>query len=410
MPLYEYKGRAGHNRELVKGRLEAPSIDNVASHLARVNVIPVEITPANENGQTDIFAPLKKMFRKKVRPEDLAFFCRQMHTLLKAGVPIMEALQGLQTSTPSTLLAGTIASVRDSLDAGMGLTTSFRSHPDVFSGLFIGLIQSGENTGNLAGSFLQLADHLDKEREFNQKISSAMRYPYIVVIAMIVAMLVLNVFVIPAFSSAYKSLGAELPLPTRFLIATSNFTVHYWYLLILFVIAGGVAVKLALATPRGRLLWHRYKLRIPAIGDILFHATLGRFASTLAIAIRSGLPWGESLGLAGHTVGNDFISQRILQMRTHVESGQSITSTAVNTGLFPPMVLQMFRVGEQAGEMENMLQEIADYYESESNYKLSNISTAIEPILIVILSVMVLVLALGIFLPMWDIGRAALHK
>ena len=410
MPLFEYRGRAGHNKELVKGRLEAAGIEHVASHLARVNVIPIDISPVKYDWQANIVDMIKSPFRKKVKLEDLAFFCRQMYTLLKAGVPIMQALHGLMSTTPNKLLADTLAAVRDSLDAGMGLTTSFRHHPDVFSGLFIGLIQAGENTGNLAGSFQQLAEYLDKEREFKQKIGAALRYPYMVIIAMVIAMTILNVFVIPAFAAAYKKLGADLPLPTRFLIATSNFTIHYWYVLLLLVIAGIVGIKVALGTTQGRFLWHQAKLRLPVIGDILLHATLGRFASTLAIAIRTGLPWSEALGLAGETVENDHIRRHVLLMRTGVENGQSITTTAVRSGLFPPLVLQMFRVGEQAGEMENMLQEVADYYESESNYKLATLSSAIEPILIVVLGLMVLILALGIFLPMWDIGRAAIHK
>lgn len=407
MAIYEYKGRS-HNNELIKGQIEAVNAENVVAHLTKINVTPIDISLAGQDWNGDLLTPFKRFFQEKVKLDDLAFFCRQMHTLLKAGVSIMESLQGLQGSASNKVLDKVIGKIRDSLDAGMDLSTSIRHHPDVFSGLFVGIIQAGEQTGDLAGSFQQLSVYLEKEREFRQKISSAMRYPIIVIVALVIAMLIVNVFVIPAFASTYEHLGTNLPLMTQLLIAVSNLTVNYWHALSGAFIMIAIGIKMALNTPQGHYLWHKHKLGLPVLGDILFHATLGRFSSTLAIAIRAGLPWGEGLGLVSNTVGNAFISEHVLHMREDVERGQSITASAMSTQLFPPLVLQMFRVGEQAGAMENMLQEIADYYESESNYKLKNISTLIEPILIAVLSGLVMILALGIFLPMWDLGKAAI--
>ncbi len=408
MPRYHYRGYDATGAT-VTGELEAASEDAVAGQLMGRSIAPIDIAPVE--AARDLLALLNTRFeRRKVRLVDLIFFSRQMHTLLRAGVPILQALRGLGRSSQSPALARVIGDVVADLEAGLDLNGALRRHPEVFSSLFVSIVEVGETSGQLPEMFLSLSEYLGKEHEILQRISSALRYPMMVLIAISIAMVVINVLVIPAFAKVFATYGATLPLPTRILLATSHFTVHYWYLLLLAIAGIVTAVRTYVKTARGRLRWHRYKLRVPVIGPIVFQATLSRYAHALAISMHSGVPWTRAMTVVSHAVDNDYMAQHILAMRDGVERGETITGTAAATELFPPLILQMMAVGEETGAVDELLTEVGSYYDREVDYTLRNLASAIEPILIGIIGVLVLILALGVVLPMWDMGRVMLGR
>jgi MSHA biogenesis protein MshG len=242
------------------------------------------------------------------------------------------------------------------------------------------------------------------------QVKSALRYPSFVIAAMTAAIFVINLLVIPAFAKVFKGFQAQLPLMTRILIGFSDFMVAYWWLLAAAGFATTFLARSWVARPDGRLAWDAIKLRLPIAGKIIKKATLARFARSFALASRSGVPIVQGLTLVGRTVDNAFISDKVEKMRTGVERGESLLRTAVASKIFTPVVLQMVQVGEESGQLDNLMEDVAQIYQREVEYELKTLSSQIEPILIVALGVMVLMLALGIFLPMWDLGKVMMQK
>ncbi len=406
MALFQYKGR-NQRGEAIKGRLEGPSAEAVATQLINSGIVPIDIVPAGAG--EDVVSGLRRWLLAGRRVEfiDLIVFCRQMYTLLKAGVPIMQALRGLRETTQNAALSRVIEGISESLDQGLDLTTALKRHPKVFSTLFVSMVQVGETTGSLEEVFLQLALYLEREKDTRDRVKAATRYPLFVVIAMVVAMFIINMFVIPAFAKVYASFRIELPWATRVLIATSNFTIAYWYYVLAAAVATWVGIRYWLHTPDGRYRWHKWKLHLPVVGPILYKNTLARFTRALAIMIRAGVPLVQGMTVVARAVDNDFVAERILQMRDGIERGETIARTAAATALFPPIVIQMITVGEETGAMDELMFNVTDYYDRETDYDIKNLSTAIQPLLLLFLGVLVLLLALGVFLPMWDLVQAA---
>jgi MSHA biogenesis protein MshG len=406
MPLFQYKGR-NQRGEAVRGHLEAVSSDAVAAQLMNSGVIPIDIGVAQ--AREDIFAALKARLAAStpITLTDLSLFSRQMYTLLKAGVPIMQALRGLRDSTQNPALAKVIISIGESLDTGLDLTSALRRHPQVFSSLYVNMVQVGETTGSLQEVFLQMTVYLEREKDTRDRIKSATRYPIFVVAAIFIAIFIINLFVVPTFARVYAGFKIELPLATKILIASSNFTVAYWPVILMTIITAVFALRYYVRTPEGRYRWHKMKLGIPVVGRVIYKATLGRFSRALAVMMKSGVPLVQGMTVVSRAVDNDYISDRIVQMRDGIERGETIARTAAATGMFPPLVIQMISVGEDTGSVDELMFNVADYYEREVDYDITNLSTALQPILIVFLSVMVFILALGVFLPMWDLVQVA---
>ena len=407
MPQFQYTGR-NRRGESVNGRMDGASIDAVATQLFNNGITPIDINAADV--RRDVLGAMRGLRLQwnegRVQIVDQIFFCRQMFTLLKAGVPIMQALRGLRETTQNQALARVIGSLIDGLDAGLDLTSAVKRHAEVFPPVFVSLISVGENTGSLPEAFAQLADYFDREKDTRDRIKQAVRYPIFVLIAMGIALLIVNIFVIPAFAKVYGNLKVALPLPTRVLIGFSTFTLQNWYWIIIGMVGAGVGARLYVQTPDGRYRWDRLRLRIPVIGGIIYRASLGRFARALSMTMRSGVPVVQGMTVISNAVDNEFIATRILQMRDGLERGETITRTAGATEMFPPLVLQMISVGEESGAVDTLLTEVAEYYEREVDYDLKNLSSSIEPILLVAVGGLVLVLALGVFLPMWDMAQA----
>lgn len=405
MPLYQYRGR-NQRGESVKGQIEAATSDAVATQLFNSGVTPIDITLTK--ARKDVLEVLRSRFGGgKVDLVDLILFSRQMYTLLKAGVPIMQALRGLRESTQNPAFVSVLASLSESLDTGLDLSTALRRHPEVFPPLFISMVQVGETTGSLEEVFQQLATYLEREKDTRDRVKSALRYPIIVVMAMVIALFIINIFVIPAFVKVFASFRIQLPLPTRILIATSKFTVAYWPYMLGALMATMFVVRNYLRTADGRYRWHRWKLKLPVAGRVIYKATLSRFTRALAVIIKAGVPLVAGMTVVSRAVDNDYVSERIQQMRDGIERGETIGRTAQATGMFPPLVIQMISVGEESGAVDVLMMNVAEYYDREVDYDIKNLSTAIQPILIVFMGVLVLILALGVFLPMWDLVQAA---
>ena len=408
MPFFAYKARSASG-ELLQGVLEGADSGAVANQLFATGATPVDIVQTKRAVTTSSEIGLwQRISEKKVTSMDVQLFSRQMHTLLKAGVPIMRGLAGLQESAISPAFGRVIKDIRESLDAGRELSAAMHRHPDVFSSFYLSMIRVGEMTGRLDEVFLRLFDHLEFDRDMRARVKSATRYPTFVIVAMIAAIAVVNIFVIPQFVKVFASLKSELPLMTRILIGTSEFTVNYWPVLLVAAIAGVVGFKAWLATVPGRYKWDKWKLRFPIAGKILLKGTMARFARSFALSSSSGVPIVQALTVVSQTVDNAYLCARVEQMRDGVERGESILRTSVASGVFTPVVLQMIAIGEESGSLDDLMDEIAQMYEREVEYELKTLSAQIEPILITFLGALVLVLALGIFLPVWDLGKAAM--
>jgi MSHA biogenesis protein MshG len=405
MPSFSYKGR-NQQGELVSGVLDAANTDGLVADLAQRGVIPVNISEQAVAKQST--AGDRKWYqRNTIGIEELIVFSRQMYSLNKAGVPIIRALSGLAATVRNHALQEVLKDVAESLESGVDLASSLNRHPAVFADLYVSVIHVGENTGRLDLAFKQVAGYLELERETKKRIGAATRYPLFVIIAIVIAIGVINVLVVPAFAQLFASFDAELPWQTRVLIWCSDFTVNNWYWILLVVVGSILGWRSYVNTEAGRLWWDGLKLRMPLVGSIFERIILARFARTFSTVARAGVPIIQALSVVASAVGNAHVADRIGKMASNIERGESFSRTAANSDLFSPLVLQMIAVGEETGNMDELLEEVADFYEQEVDYDLKKLSDKIEPILLVVVAGMVLILALGVFLPMWDLSSVA---
>lgn len=403
MALYTYKGRSSTG-VLVEGQREAESSQSLAGQLSAASVTPVSIEEVIvvKNFSESITIALGM---GKPTLVDLILFSRQMYTLTKSGVPIIRGLTLIAGSVKNAILAAALREVIDDLESGQTLSAAFARHPTIFTPLYINIIRVGEETGDLDDAFLRLYKYLDSDKVSLDAIKSALMYPTIVMIAVVVAVALLMTFVIPKFAQIYEQFSLDLPVQTRIIIAISNFMANYWWLLLMLTIAIIVAVREYVKTDLGRYKWHRNKLRLPRIGDILLRATLGRFARAFAMSNKAGVPILHGLTITAKAVDNVYMEAKINNIRNDVERGDTLTRATRSTGLFTPLVLQMLEVGEETGQLDDMMEDVAEFYEREVAYDIQYISKIIEPIMTVAMGLIVLLLAMGVFLPMWDLVK-----
>ncbi len=404
MTVFAYAGRRADGT-LIESEIEAGSAAEAAAQLRDASVTPVRIaSKTNAAPGVAIRWPLR---RAPIAIEDLILLCRQLHRLARAGIPIIRAIDSLAEGTPNRSLANALTDVASDLRGGRELSAALHRHPEVFPSLFTSVVQVGETTGRLDEAYLQLSEYLELERETRRRIQSAMRYPSLVIVAILGAMVLINVFVIPAFARVFEGFGAELPWATRVLMESSRLTIAYWHYGLALVLAAVFGARAWSRTPGGRLAWDHWKLRLPLVGRILTDATLGRYARSFAMSVSSGVPILQALGVVARAVDNGWYCERVLGMRASLEHGESLTSAAANSGIFATLYLHMLSVGEESGALAEMHREIAESCEAEVEYQLKRMSDLIEPILIVAIGAVVFVLALGVYLPMWDLARAA---
>ena len=404
MPNYQYKARdnSGH---LIEGTIPADNQKTAAQLLAAREMTPLTIK--EHIVKTDMMDQLNQwQALNSLNIDDLMLFSRQMYSLTKAGVPIIRAIHSLIESTRNKALASALKDIANALEGGQSLSQAMGQHPKIFSSLFISIVNVGEATGGLDQGFLQISQYMEREKETQSRIKSALRYPTMVIIAISIAMAIVNIYVIPAFKGVFDKMGAELPWQTRLLMGVSDFTVAYWPYILGVLLLTGIAITQYIKTPEGHLKKDRFLLKIPAVGSIIHRATMERFSRSFAMILSSGVPLIQGITIVANAIGNIYIGSKLDQMRIGIEKGDSISRMAMNIGLFPPLVVQMIMVGEETGNISEMLLEVADFYEGEINTELKNLASVIEPFLIVVIGIMVLVLALGIFLPMWNLSSA----
>ena len=398
MAQFHYQGRTLDGNK-VSGNIDAGTAELAAEALMAKGVIPTQLREGKKASGLNL--DLKALFTPAVPLDILVIFCRQMYSLTKAGVPLMRAMKGLTQNCSNKQLKEALEEVTNELTNGRSLSASMQMHPEVFSPLFVSMLSVGENTGRLDDALLQLANYYEQELETRKRIKTAMRYPTFVISFILLAMFILNVKVIPQFTSMFSRFGVDLPLPTRILIATSDFFVNYWALMVAMIFGGLFAFRTWLQTAEGREKWDKIRLRMPVVGGVVNRAQLARFSRTFALMLQAGVPLNQSLSLSAEALGNKYLEARLMEMKSSIEAGGSISNTAIATGIFTPLVIQMLSVGEETGRIDELLIEVADFYDREVDYDLKTLTARIEPLLLVVVAGMVLILALGIFLPMW---------
>jgi MSHA biogenesis protein MshG len=387
---------------ILTGELDAASIALAAGTLIQGGMIPLDIQEKKET-------PPENIIFGRPSLQDLMLLSRQMSALTRAGVPVMRAIRVVGESSKNKRLSQALKEVISSIESGQSLAMSLRKHSSIFPTLMISLVNIGESSGSLDEVFRRLALHFDRESEMRKQIKAATRYPMIVMGVISAAIIIVNLVVIPAFASFFKQFNAQLPVPTKILIKISDFMVAEWYMLLAAILLCVFLIHLFLKTTSGRLSWDRWKLRIPLLGSIIERSLLARFSRAFSVCLRTGVPLLESIVLIAHATDNAYIGSRILEMRHYIERGESLSNAAIKTGIFTPLILQMLIIGEETGEIDTLLDEVADFFEQEVDYDAKRLGDAIEPLLIIIIGGIVLVLALGIFLPMWDLSNVALR-
>lgn len=405
MTEFVYRGRDEQGR-LVSGRINAGNVQTALDNLQaqRVIVLGLEEQVSSKENPEEMNGLLR---RHKIGADELILFTRQLYALTRAGIPILRAISGLAESNSNPALAAVLNNISRSLVSGAELSAAFRQHAEHFSPIYISLLQVGENTGKLDDALFRLISHLEMERETRKRLKAALRYPLMVIFAIVVALVIITVFVIPSFASVFGKLGAELPLATRILIWVSDFVRHNGHYLL--VLLGGLffSLKAYIRTDDGALWWDKIRLKWPLLGSIYERIALGRFARSFAMMIGAGVPILQSLSVVADSVGNRYVGNAVRSMYSGIERGDRLTNTAAATGLFTPVVLQMMTVGEETGAVDDLLNEVADFYEQEIDYELKQLADSIEPILLTFMGILVLILALGVFLPVWELGTAA---
>ncbi len=367
-------------------------------------ITPIKIEVASKKSNMNDLH-FSDFFEQKVSHDDLAMLSRQIYALAKTGVPLPNALRQLAKGTKNKLLVEALNGITDSLESGQDIASAMQNYPKVFTPLMVSIVRVGQSSGRLAESFLQINQYLEFENSSVKNIKTALRYPVLVIVSMIGAIVLINIFVIPAFARVFLQAKIELPLATRILIATSNFFTHYGIeLLVVSVLLIFILLRY-IKTEKGHYQWDKMMLHLPLFGKLLKRIFMLRFVQTFATILDSGVPLIEGIELSAQAANNEYIRRKILSMREAIERGNNLTTAAAGTDLFTPMEIQILGVSEETGELSPMLIQIGDFYRREVDYDMKKISDTIEPALIVLLSGVILVLAFAVYLPIWNMAK-----
>jgi type IV pilus assembly protein PilC len=389
---YTWEGTDRNGRQL-RGEVKAASETVVITNLRRQGVKVVKIKRQTFRGG------------RKVNEKDVTFFTRQLATMLKSGVPLLQSFDIVARGHSNARFSRLMMDIKGKVESGSSLSQAFRAHPDQFDSLYCNLVNAGETAGMLDAILERLATYKEKILAIKAKIKSALFYPMSVIVVAIVVVWVIMIFVIPAFKEVFTSFGADLPAPTLMVIAMSDFMVRYWWVAFLAVI--GAAVAFGTGVKRSatfRYTVDRLSLKIPVIGNILEKATIARWTRTLATMFAAGVPLVESLDAVAGAAGNAVYAAGTKRIQTEVSTGTSLTNAMTNTGLFPNMVLQMTQIGEESGSLDGMLSKVADFYEREVDDAVATLSSLLEPIIIVFLGVVIGGLVVAMYLPIFKLG------
>lgn len=395
---YKVKDRSGR---LVEGRLEADSAQLVVGKLRSMGYTPIEIQQQSSSSLgRDVKIPF---LSDRVGLKDVAVLSRQFATMINSGLPLLRALTILAEQTENKALADIANQVRIDVERGSSLSAALAKHPKAFNRLYVSMVKAGEIGGVLDSTLLRLAETIEKQVELRRKIKSAMTYPVVVGVMVLLIVTGMLLFVIPMFENLYTELGGTLPVPTRVLIVISSAARKLWYVVVALEIGAVFAFRRWVQTEKGRQAWDSVKLRVPVFGSLVRKTALARFARTFSALVRSGVPILESLDIVADTSGNHVVSTAVKDTQAGVKGGEPIAKRLEDHEVFPPMVVQMMAVGEETGALDDMLDKIADFYDQEVEATVDALTSLIEPLLIVVMGLAVGGMVIALYLPMFNI-------
>jgi type IV pilus assembly protein PilC len=399
--VYRVRDKGGR---LLEGSLEADNTGLVATRLREMGYYPISIEARSSSGlQKELHIP---GMGKRVKPREIAVFARQFATMINAGLTMLRALNILSEQTASPVLAKAVEAVRTDVETGASLSQALSRHPKIFSKLFVSMVRAGETAGVLDQVLLQLAVTLERQAALRSKVRSAAAYPVAVLFLVSGIATAMLIFVVPMFKSMYKQVGGKLPAPTLMLISVSHIFSSYFPFVVAFVAASVVGTRRFVRTPRGRMLWDTIKLRVPIFGRVVHRTALSRFAHTLSVLLKSGVPILESLEITSDTVNNAVMAEAIKDAQTGVRGGDTVSRPLANHPTFPSMVTQMMAVGEETGALDEMLDKVGSFYDQEVESLVDGLTSLIEPLLIVVMGGMVGGMVICLYLPMFNIINA----
>jgi type IV pilus assembly protein PilC len=396
---YRARDRAGAVRE---GHLEASSSAAVVRTLQEKGLVPLRVS---EFRVTALNKEIKLPgFGKRVKPKAVAVLSRQLATMVNSGLSLVRALTVLERQTENPVLAGVVAEVRGRVEQGSSLSAALAEHPKIFGYLYVAMIQAGEVSGALDETLLRLAETLEGMVRLRSKVRSAMAYPVVVMSLVVVVVAAMMLFIVPIFDRIYDDLGGVLPFPTHVLMIISSILGKFWWAGALLTILAVVGFRRWIATDNGRHTWDRFKLRVPVFGPVVKKVAISRFARTMAVLSRTGVPVLQALDIVSETAGNTVISDALRDVRDSVKRGESLAVPLARHEVFPPMVTQMMTVGEETGALDTMLSKVSEFYDQEVDDAVGALTSLIEPLLIVVMGVVVGGILICLYLPMFNIG------
>jgi len=398
MPTFAYSARPATGGDIQSGEIQLATRDDVLAYLHRQKMIPVSVREKSKE--------FNITFGTGVKTRDVVIFTRQFATMINSGLPLVQSLDILAEQTENTFLRKTIQEVLYDVESGHTLADAMGKHPRIFSDLYVNMVAAGEAGGILDTILLRLATFLEKNDALIRKIKGAMVYPAVIFGVAAAAILILLIFVIPTFQSMFESAGIPLPLPTRMVIGMSAFLQSFWWAVAVGVIAIVVVVRQFYKTDQGELVIDRFLLGLPILGDLQRKAAVARFTRTLGTLVSSGVSILEGLEITAKTAGNRVIHDAVMGSRASIAGGETIAGPLKESGVFPPMVVQMINVGEQTGGLDEMLTKIADFYDEEVDAAVETLLSAMEPIMIVVLGVVVGGMIVAMYLPIFDMINA----
>jgi type IV pilus assembly protein PilC len=398
---FDYKVR-DQSGNLVEGTLDGDSLPIVVGRLRQMGYLPVAVTPAKKAGlKTEIVIP---GFTDKIKPKEVAVFTRQFATMVDSGLSISRSLGVLAAQVENKYFAAKLREVHDDVEAGISLSRALAKHPKVFDSLYVSMVEAGEAGGSIDIVLKNTAATLEKQVELNRKIKGAMTYPIIVVCVIAVIFLVMMTVLVPVFKKLFASLGGKLPTPTRILIQVSD-TLVSWHVLVVIALAVGgiIGFRRWIKTPSGRLTWDKFKLRPPIFGPLAHKAALSRFSSTLSSMLKAGVPALEALDIVANSSGNALIQQAVLHVKARVREGRTFAEPMKEMeNVFPVLIIQMVEVGEQTGALDEMLERVSEFYNGEVDQTVDNLTSILEPFLVIIMGAVVGTIIICLYLPMFD--------
>lgn len=401
MPIFEYKGitQAGKN---VRSTVDADNIRNARARLKKDGIFVVEL---RDKGKTKQSAKRKSKAGGSVNVQDRAGMTRQLATLLKANIPLVEALAATADQVEQVALKEAIADIKNMVNEGVSFYKGLQKYPKIFNNIYVTMCEAGEASGTLDVILLRLAEFTESENELNAKVKSAMLYPIIMIVFVTVMLGVMFVFVIPKMQSIFESAELKLPWYTEIVIGLSGVIVNYWYIVVMVIVGSIFLFKNWKASPSGSRSWDRIVLKLPIVGKLARMIAVSRFTRTLATLLTGGVPMLQAMDIVKNVVGNSVLAEAIENARNNISEGESVAVPLKKSGQFPPIVTHMITIGEKTGELEGMLSQVADSYDFQVKTQIGGLTSLLEPVMIIMMGVVIGIIVFSIMVPMFQMAN-----